>query len=121
MRERRSWGGEDIPGATTMARLRRSPRASGLRVGWRIAGFSSDRVLAVAWRPPEHEDLIAVVDELRRAQESARTAGCSTSRSSGPRSLPQGTVRDALVGFYRDILVVLRLDARGASRATSSR
>src|SRR5580704_5188922 len=61
------------------------------------------RVLAVAWRSPEQEDLVAVVDDLRR--ESTRLGRKLLYLSViGPKSLPQGAVRDALVGFYRDIL-----------------
>ena len=61
------------------------------------------RVLAVAWRTPEHEDLVAVIDELRRAQEALRQPLLYLSVIGG-RALPEGTVRDALVGFYRDLL-----------------
>jgi hypothetical protein len=61
------------------------------------------RVLTVAWRSPEQEDLVAVVDDLRR--ESTRLGRKLLYLSViGPKSLPQGAVRDALVGFYRDIL-----------------
>jgi hypothetical protein len=61
------------------------------------------RVLAVAWRSPEHEDLVGVIDDLR---QSERTLGRRLLYLSviGPRALPQGTVRDELVGFYRDVL-----------------
>jgi hypothetical protein len=62
-----------------------------------------DRVLAVAWRQPEHEDLIEVVDELRRAQERLDRRLIYLSVI-GPKALPQGTVRDELVSFYKDIL-----------------
>jgi hypothetical protein len=61
------------------------------------------RVLVVAWRAPENEDLVAVLDELRA--ESARLGKKLLYLSViGPRALPQGAVRDSLVGFYRDIL-----------------
>jgi len=61
------------------------------------------RVLCVAWRSPEQEDLVAVIDELR--QESARLHRKLLYLSViGPKALPQGAVREALVGFYRDIL-----------------
>ncbi len=61
------------------------------------------RVLCVAWRSPEQEDLVAVIDELR--QERARLGRKLLYLSViGPKSLPEGKVRDALVGFYRDIL-----------------
>ena len=61
------------------------------------------RVLTVAWRSPEHEDLVTIADELRR--ESARQGRKLLYLSViGPKSLPQGTVRDSLVGFYRDVL-----------------
>jgi hypothetical protein len=61
------------------------------------------RVLCVAWQSPEQEDLLAIVDELR--QHSARLNRKLLYLSViGPKSLPQGKVRDALVGFYRDIL-----------------
>jgi hypothetical protein len=61
------------------------------------------RVLVVAWRSPEHEDLAAVIDELRatNARLGRKLLYLSVI---GPKALPQGTVRDALVGFYRDIL-----------------
>jgi hypothetical protein len=61
------------------------------------------RVLVVAWRSPEHEDLSAIIDELRltSAHQGRRLLYLSVI---GPRALPQGTVREALVGFYRDIL-----------------
>ena len=62
-----------------------------------------DRVLAVAWRQPEHEDLLEVIDELRRAQERLDRRLLYLSVI-GPKALPQGTVRDELVGFYKDIL-----------------
>lgn len=61
------------------------------------------RVLCVAWRSPEHEDLVAVVDDLRQAKERLGRKLLYLSVI-GPKSIPQGTVRDALVGFYRDIL-----------------
>jgi hypothetical protein len=62
-----------------------------------------ERVLAVAWRAPEHEDLVTVVDTLR--QGSARLGRRLLYLSViGPRALPQGNVRDELVGFYRDVL-----------------
>lgn len=61
------------------------------------------RVMAVAWRAPENEDLVAVIDDLRA--ESARLKRKLLYLSViGPKALPQGDVRDALVGFYRDIL-----------------
>jgi hypothetical protein len=61
------------------------------------------RVLVVAWRQPEHEDLVAVVDDLR--EHSARLGRRLLYLSViGPKALPMGTVRDALVGFYRDVL-----------------
>ncbi|MGH7295671.1 MAG: hypothetical protein ACRELB_12085, partial [Polyangiaceae bacterium] len=54
------------------------------------------RVLAVAWRSPEHEDLVAVIDDLRR--ESAKLGRRMLYLSViGPKALPQGTVHDALV------------------------
>lgn len=61
------------------------------------------RVLAVAWRAPDHEDLVQIIDELRQAE---RTLGRRLLYLSviGPRALPQGGVRDELVGFYRDVL-----------------
>ena len=62
-----------------------------------------DRVLAVAWRQPEHEDLVAVIDELRRAQERMDRRLLYLSVI-GPKALPQGSVRDELVAFYKDIL-----------------
>jgi hypothetical protein len=62
-----------------------------------------DRVLAVAWRAPEHDDLIEVIDVLRRESESMGRRLLYLSVI-GPRALPQGNVRDELVGFYRDVL-----------------
>jgi hypothetical protein len=62
-----------------------------------------DRVLVVAWRAPEHDDLIEVIDVLRRESESMGRRLLYLSVI-GPRALPQGTVRDELVGFYRDVL-----------------
>jgi hypothetical protein len=62
-----------------------------------------DRVLAVAWRAPEHDDLIDVIDVLRRESASMGRKLLYLSVI-GPRALPQGTVRDELVGFYRDVL-----------------
>jgi hypothetical protein len=61
------------------------------------------RVLAVAWRTPEHEDLVSVIDELRRAEASLGHKLLYLSVIGG-KALPQGTVRDDLVGFYRDVL-----------------
>jgi hypothetical protein len=61
------------------------------------------RVLTVAWRSPEPLDLVAVVDDLRREQERQRRKLLYLSVI-GPKSLPQGAVRDALVDFYRNIL-----------------
>jgi hypothetical protein len=62
-----------------------------------------DRVLAVAWRAPEHDDLIEVVDALRRESEAQGRRLLYLSVI-GPRALPKGNVRDELVGFYRDVL-----------------
>ncbi len=62
-----------------------------------------NRVLAVAWRQPEHDDLVEVVDELRLASERLQRRLLYLSVI-GPKALPQGTVRDELVGFYRDVL-----------------
>lgn len=61
------------------------------------------RVLAVGWRTPEHEDLVAVIDELRRAEGDLGRRLLYLSVIGG-RALPMGTVRDALVGFYSDLL-----------------
>jgi hypothetical protein len=61
------------------------------------------RVLVVAWRAPEHEDLVAVVDDLRAAETKLKRRLLYLSVI-GPKALPSGTVRDALVGFYRDVL-----------------
>jgi hypothetical protein len=63
-----------------------------------------DRVLAVAWRAPEHDDLIEVIDILHRESESMGRKLLYLSVI-GPRALPQGDVRDELVGFYRDVLM----------------
>jgi len=61
------------------------------------------RVLAVAWRTPETDDLRAVTDELRRAEQAQGHKLLYLSVIGG-KALPQGTVRDDLVGFYRDVL-----------------
>jgi hypothetical protein len=61
------------------------------------------RVLAVAWRTPEHDDLVAVISELRRAEGVLGQKLLYLSVIGG-RALPEGTVRDELVGFYRDLL-----------------
>jgi hypothetical protein len=61
------------------------------------------RVMVVAWRQPEQEDLVAVADELRRARVQLGRKLLYLSVI-GPKALPQGAVRDALVGFYRDVL-----------------
>ena len=61
------------------------------------------RVLVVAWRAPEHEDLVAVIDDLREANMRLGRKLLYLSVI-GPKALPQGTVRDELVGFYREIL-----------------
>lgn len=60
-------------------------------------------MLAVAWRAPEHDDLIEVVDILRRENLDMKRRLLYLSVI-GPRALPQGNVRDELVGFYRDVL-----------------
>jgi hypothetical protein len=67
-------------------------------------GLIVDRVLVVAWRAPEHDDLIEVVDILHRESESMGRKLLYLSVI-GPRALPQGSVRDELVGFYRDVLM----------------
>jgi hypothetical protein len=62
-----------------------------------------DRVLVVAWRQPEMEDLESVTDQLYDA--STRQARKLLYLSViGPKALPQGAVRDALVDFYRNVL-----------------
>ena len=61
------------------------------------------RVLCVAWQSPEQEDLLTVVSDLRQASARLNRKLLYLSVI-GPKSLPQGKVRDALVGFYRDIL-----------------
>jgi len=62
-----------------------------------------DRVLVVAWRQPEIEDLESVTDQLYDA--STRQARKLLYLSViGPKALPQGAVRDALVDFYRNVL-----------------
>jgi hypothetical protein len=62
-----------------------------------------DRVMAVAWRAPEHADLVDVLDDMRRGQAQLGRPLLYLSVI-GPRALPQGSVRDELVGFYRDVL-----------------
>ncbi len=61
------------------------------------------RVLCVAWRAPEQEDLVTVIDDLRQASARLNRRLLYLSVI-GPKSLPEGKVRDSLVGFYRDIL-----------------
>jgi hypothetical protein len=62
-----------------------------------------DRVLVVAWRTPEHDDLIEVIDELRKANQRVGRRPLYLSVI-GPSALPQGHVREELVAFYRDVL-----------------
>lgn len=62
-----------------------------------------DRVLAVAWRSPELEDLEAITDVLydQSTRQGRKLLYVSVI---GPKALPEGTVRDALVDFYRQVL-----------------
>jgi hypothetical protein len=62
-----------------------------------------DRVLAVAWRSPELEDIERITDLLYDAskRQSRKLLYLSVI---GPKALPQGAVRDALVDFYRQVL-----------------
>jgi hypothetical protein len=85
----------------TLARLAGAADVSSEDVAQR--SLLVDRVLVVAWRAPEHDDLIEVVDVLRRENASMGKKMLYLSVI-GPRALPQGTVRDELVGFYRDVL-----------------
>jgi hypothetical protein len=61
------------------------------------------RVLVVAWRQPEQEDLDTVIDDLRATSARMRRKLLYLSVI-GPKALPLGTVRDSLVGFYREVL-----------------
>jgi hypothetical protein len=57
----------------------------------------------VAWRSPEQADLASTLDELRQHQAELGRRLLYLSVI-GPSALPQGGVRNALVGFYRDLL-----------------
>jgi hypothetical protein len=61
------------------------------------------RVLAVAWRTPEPDDLFGVTDEMRRTELALGQKLLYLSVIGG-KALPEGNVRDDLVGFYRDVL-----------------
>jgi hypothetical protein len=61
------------------------------------------RVVTVAWRTPEPGDLESVVEEMRR-EEAALGRRLLYLSVIGGKALPEGQVRDALVGFYRDVL-----------------
>jgi hypothetical protein len=62
-----------------------------------------DRVLVVAWRMPEHEDVVAIAKELA---EHKAALGRSLLYLSviGRNGIPQGGVRDEIVGFYHSVL-----------------
>jgi len=62
-----------------------------------------DRVLVVAWRQPELEDLESVKDQLYDAstRQGRKLLYLSVI---GPKALPVGPVREALVDFYRQVL-----------------
>ncbi len=61
------------------------------------------RVLTVAWKQPEHDDLAVIAAELRH--EYARLGRPLLYLSViGPSALPTGAVRDELVRFYGDVL-----------------
>jgi hypothetical protein len=62
-----------------------------------------DRVLVAAWRMPEVEDLESVTDQLYDASTRQHRKLLYLSVI-GPKALPQGPVRDALVDFYRNVL-----------------
>jgi hypothetical protein len=62
-----------------------------------------DRVLVVAWRQPELEDLESVTDQLYDASTRQKRKLLYLSVI-GPKALPMGTVRDALVDFYKNVL-----------------
>lgn len=94
-------GGRGYGAFATLARLAGRVELSCVGVAQR--SLIIDRVLAVAWRAPEHDDLIEVVDVLRRESASMGRKMLYLSVI-GPRALPQGNVRDELVGFYRDVL-----------------
>lgn len=62
-----------------------------------------DRVLVAAWRMPEVEDLESVTNQLYDASTRQHRKLLYLSVI-GPKALPQGPVRDALVDFYRNVL-----------------
>jgi hypothetical protein len=62
-----------------------------------------DRVLVVAWRAPEEDDIRSIGNEL--TTEHARIGRPLLYLSViGKRGIPQGTVRDMIVHFYATIL-----------------
>ena len=62
-----------------------------------------DRVLVVAWRMPEHDDVVTIAREL--AEYKARLGKPLLYLSIiGRNGIPQGSVRDEIVGFYHAIL-----------------
>jgi hypothetical protein len=62
-----------------------------------------DRVLVVAWRMPEHEDVRVIAREL--AEHKTRLGRNLLYLSViGRDGIPQGTVRDEIVSFYHSVL-----------------
>ena len=62
-----------------------------------------DRVLVVAWRMPEHDDVVTISRELA---EHKQRLGRNLLYLSviGRHGIPQGAVRDEIVGFYHSVL-----------------
>jgi hypothetical protein len=62
-----------------------------------------DRVLVVAWRMPEHDDVATICRELA---EHKQRLGKNLLYLSviGGHGIPQGAVRDEIVGFYHTVL-----------------
>ena len=62
-----------------------------------------DRVLVVAWRMPEHEDVRDISRELN-AQKARLKRNLLYLSVIGRNGIPQGTVRDEIISFYHTVL-----------------
>ena len=62
-----------------------------------------DRVMCVAWRTPDHDDLTTIIGDI--SANKARLGRPLLYYSViGHKGIPQGDVRDKLVGFYTSLL-----------------
>ena len=62
-----------------------------------------DRVLVVAWRMPEHDDVQSISASSPRPRPRSARASLYLSVI-GRNGIPQGSVRDEIVGFYHSVL-----------------